>query len=369
MILKRQLLCIVTIFVSLFFIQAQEVWVSDAGGFNNPPWFIYKFDENGENPITFLDQNDGIIWPEDILFLESQNTVLISNLSTEGLITKHNINTGAFIGNFASLGGPTRMKIGPDNLIYVLQWNGNGKVFRYEQDGTFVDEFTSVGVPQSIGLDWDSSGNLYVSSYSGSFIRQFDTNGNDLGIFINTNLSGPTNIWFDNNGNLIVLNWNNGIVNRFDSSGNFIENEITGIIQCEGVDFYPNGDMLIGVGSDDTVKKYDSDFNFLENFIEAGTLLTPNAIAIRNTTISVDDYTLENNILKSTVGDEFYITDLAKDKLETIKIYTVLGELLDNFKVSEILKIDAKHYSEGIYFVTSEYNNIKIVQKIIVKHH
>ena len=40
---------------------------------------------------------------------------------------------------------------------------GNGKVKRYELDGTFVDDFTSVGVSQSIGIDWDSNGNWAMS--------------------------------------------------------------------------------------------------------------------------------------------------------------------------------------------------------------
>lgn len=78
------------------------------------------------------------------------------------------------------------MKIGPDNLLYVLQWNGNGRVKRYQLDGTSMGDFTNASVNQSIGLDWDSSGNLYVSSYNGDSVRKFDSNGNDAGLFINT---------------------------------------------------------------------------------------------------------------------------------------------------------------------------------------
>lgn len=99
------------------------------------------------------------------------------------------------------------MKIGADSLLYVLQWSGNGKVRRYQLDGTYAGEFTSVGVPQSIGLDWDSNGNLYVSSYTGDNVRKFDPNGNDLGLFVTSNLAGPTNIWFDDNGDLLVSDY------------------------------------------------------------------------------------------------------------------------------------------------------------------
>ena len=59
---------------------------------------------------------------------------------------------------------------------------------RYKLDGTFVDEFTNIGVSQSIGLDWDSQGNLYVASFNQQRVREFDSNGTHLGGFINSDL-------------------------------------------------------------------------------------------------------------------------------------------------------------------------------------
>ena len=150
--MRNLLLILLTVALSSA-IQAQEfdIYVSDAGNFASPPWQILKFDENGENPQVFIDQN--LAWPQDILFLEGSNTVLISNLSS-GNINRHNASTGAFIETFATVvNGPTRMKIGPDGLLYVLQWNNNAPVLRYTIDGSFVDEFTSVGVNQAIGLE------------------------------------------------------------------------------------------------------------------------------------------------------------------------------------------------------------------------
>lgn len=34
------------------------------------------------------------------------------------------------------------MKIGPDSLLYVLQWSGKGTVKRYKLDGTNLGDFT-----------------------------------------------------------------------------------------------------------------------------------------------------------------------------------------------------------------------------------
>ena len=258
------------------------IYVSDAVDFDSGPWKIFRYDANGQNGTTFIDAD--LAWPQDILFLEDQGQVLISNLSS-GKINRYDANTGNLIGSFATgIAGPTRMKIGADNLLYVLQWQGNGLVLRYELNGTLVDEFTSVAVPRSIGLDWDSSGNLYVSSYNGGYVEKFDADGNDLGQFISSGIQGPTNIWFDESGNLFVNDWTGDKVVQYDSDGNFVKNLISsGIDQPEGVDFFPNGDFLIGSGGTSEVKQYDSDGNFVKNLVSAGAagLVRPNAVRIR----------------------------------------------------------------------------------------
>ncbi|MBX2874508.1 MAG: NHL repeat-containing protein [Saprospiraceae bacterium] len=258
------------------------LYVSDAVDFDTGPWNIYRYDENGQNPIVFIDS--GLGWPQDILFLEDQNQVLISNLNS-GRINRHNANTGTLLGSFATgINGPTRIKIGPDNLLYVLQWSGNGRVLRYQLDGTFVDEFTSVRVTQSIGLDWDANNNLYVSSFDGATVRKFDPNGNDLGLFVTSNLQGPTNIWFDGDGNLIVTDWSGNAVEQFDANGNHVKTLISsGLSQPEGVDFFPNGNFVIGSGGTKEVKLYDSNGSFVQNLVSAGSggLVRPNAVRIR----------------------------------------------------------------------------------------
>lgn len=305
------LLAIGWFIASAAFGQEFEIYVSDAGNFQNPPWQILKYDENGQNPEVFIDTN--LAWPQDILFLEAQNVVLISNLNS-GLINRHNADSGAFINSFASgLNGPTRMKIGPDGLLYVLQWNNNAPVRRYELDGTFVDNFTSVGINQAIGLDWDSNGNLYVSSFNGAFVRRFDPDGNDLGFFIDNDLQGPTNIFFDDNGNLIVLDYLGGTVRMFDSEGNFQEDLILAILNAEGVDFYPNGDLLIGNGGLSSIQRYDSEGNFVGTVVAsgAGGLMTPNAVVLR--VLGSDDFTINAGLNdawfnRATDGQGFFVT-------------------------------------------------------------
>ncbi|MEM9181753.1 MAG: hypothetical protein AAGB27_01235 [Pseudomonadota bacterium] len=264
-------------------VQAQdfEIYVSDAGGLSSPPWQILKFDQNGENPELFTDEN--LAWPQDLLFLEDQGVVLISNLNSN-LINRHNAETGAFIDSFATdASGPTRMRIGPDGLLYVLQWTGSGRVKRYQLDGTPAPDFTTTGVSQSIGLDWDDENNLVVASFDQAIVRQFSSQGADLGELINTTLQGPTNVWFEGGGDLLVLDWQGGAIRRFDAGGSFLSNFATGLSQPEGIAQLPGGDLLIGNGGTSSVRRYTSAGMLVGDFIASGTsgLIQPNAVVIR----------------------------------------------------------------------------------------
>ena len=263
------------------FSQDYHIYVSDAGNFNNPPWQILRYDQNGENVKVFTTQNLG--WPQDILFHPDGEVVLISNLNTNR-ISRHNEETGAYIDDFANdISGPTRMKIGSDNLLYALQWSGNGFVKRYELDGTFVDDFTNVAISQSIGLDWDANGNLYVSSFNGASVRRFDPDGADLGLFIDSGLQGPTNIWFDDEGFLMVNDWTAGSIKRFDSDGNLVSTFASGLSQPEGVAYLPDGNFLVGNGGNGSIKLFSPSTGFVEDFIVSGDedLLTPNAVTVK----------------------------------------------------------------------------------------
>jgi len=257
-----------------------SIYVSDAGNYNNPPWQILKYNSNGESGTVFI--KDSLAWPQDILFLNSSNEVLISNLNS-GKINRHDSKTGAYLGVFAEgIGGPTRTKIGPDGFLYVLQWTGNGKVLRYHLNGTMDREFTETGVPQSIGMDWDESGNLYVSSFQKATVKKFNRSGKDMGVFIKDSLQGPTNIWFNKKKQLVVLDWKGGFIALFDSKGKFIEKITTGLNKIEGIVQLPNGNLLIGNGGTGSVKEITLEGIIVKDIVlpNAVGLKTPNAVVI-----------------------------------------------------------------------------------------
>ncbi|MDW3192942.1 MAG: hypothetical protein R8G66_11280 [Cytophagales bacterium] len=258
-----------------------EIYVSDVGNDRNGPHRIWRYDENGEHPEAFI--STALSRPQDIIFLEDQQIVLVSNLGGNN-INQYDIETGEFKGTFAAnLNGPTRIDIGPDRLIYAIQWNG-GPVRRYEQDGTFVDDFTDTSIDEAIGMAWDNQRNLYVASFNdggSGFVLQFDPEGNQIGTFINTNLVGPTDIWFDGS-DMLVNDWSANSVKRFDSEGVFLETFISGVAQPEGVATL-NGNLLLGASGSSSVPMYTSNGSFVSNRITPGKggLITPNAVVVR----------------------------------------------------------------------------------------
>jgi len=290
--------------------QPFEVYVSDAPNFGQPPWQILKFDENGQNPEVFITEN--LSWPNDLLFPEESNRVLVSNFNS-GTIDRYHAETGRFIDTFTSnVIAPTRMKIGPDGLLYVLQSGGNNRVRRFQLDGTFVDDFTNQGLSRPLGLAWDGQGNLYVSSYDGQLVRIFDTNGFDQGNFVNTNLTGPTNIWFNEDGDLLVADYDGGAVRRFDAQGVYQGDFVQGLSQTEGVDFLPDGDILLGNGGTDSVKRVTPGGVLLGDFIpsQSGNLMQPNAVVVREfeTEFQINAGITDAWYNPATVGQGFLIT-------------------------------------------------------------
>ncbi|MBD77791.1 MAG: hypothetical protein CL840_02465 [Crocinitomicaceae bacterium] len=351
-----------------------NVYISDAGNFNNPPWQILRTDKNGVNVTVFTKEK--LNWPQDILFLEDSNTVLISNLGANS-ISRHNATTGAYINLFASsIQGPTRMKIGPDSLLYVLQWKGSGKVKRYDLSGRYVDDFTSVGVPQSIGLDWDKQGNLYVSSYNGDLVRKFDTSGADSGLFIDSSLVGPTNIWIEPNGDMLVLDYDGGAVKRFDAQGKYQGVFISGLGKCEGIDRLPNNDWLIGNGSSRSVKLYDTQGKYKKEFVPGSTagLRTPNAVVLRMVKDTTD--TTTNNIVNikpeefgliyPTVGDSFTITNELPNSIMSVMVFDMNGKLVERLSlIEEQITWTGNNLQEGYYVFHFQMKNGSLIKNRI----
>jgi len=159
-------------------------------------------------------------------------------------------------------------------------------------------------------MDWDSSGNLYVSAYDGQLVRKFDANGIDQGNFIVTNLTGPTNAWFDDSGEMLVIDYDGGAVRRFSSEGVYLGDFIQGLSQSEGVDFLPNGNILIGNGGTSSVKMFTPEGAYIEDIIpsQSGNLKQPNAVVVRKREFQINPGLNDAWYNPATDGQGFLVT-------------------------------------------------------------
>lgn len=357
--------------LSALFVHAQKtfIYVSDAGNWNNPPWQILKYDIEGNFEDVFIDQE--MAWPQDILFLDS--TVLVSNLSSEQ-INAHDLYTGDFIESFATgIAGPTRMKIGADSLLHVLQWSGDGKVKRYDLAGTFIDDFTDIGINQGIGMDWDAQGNLYVSSYGQDHVHRFDTNGVWVDTFIDSALVGPTNIWFAEDGTLFVSDYDGESIQHFDTDGGFLSSFIGGLTQSEGVDFMENGDLLIGNGGTGAVKQFSSDGTFIGDLIPSslGGLLRPNAVVLHDELVDTLVHTspLHHPSAKvfPTKGSQFSI-DSRPELIERVQVWDANGKLLqEHTSPTSSMVWDAREAATGVHFIIIERMDGEVIRQRVLR--
>lgn len=354
----------------LLIAQEEYIYISDAGNFQNPPWQILKYKADGSEGEVFTKTQLG--WPQDIVFLEHKNEVLISNLTTDR-ITKYNAATGEYLGIFAAgINGPTRMTIGDDSLLYVLQWKEKGKVLRYDLDGNKKSDYTNTGVATSIGMAWDSRDNFYVSSYSEKVVYKFNADGISQGVFIESGLAGPTNIWFDEEDILYVIDYNGGSVKRFDQDGEFIDVFINGTAQGEGVAFFENGKIAIGIGSASSVKLYDEQGVFEQDIVPAGNLglKTPNAVVLREIVpSSITPTIVSGQLVNPTVGRSFNLNwEVQENGIDSIEIFNETGKLVYKVAKNQSELWNAKQVPAGIYFVYGKEEKFQImVQKIIVK--
>ena len=352
---------------------AQDFDIYVSGGGNHA---VIKYDQNGENPETFIAPGTGgLSWPQDIVFLERENAVLVSSFNNRS-IKKYNADTGEFIENFAALTArPTRMIIRPDSLLYVLQWGAPGAenpVLRYSLDGALVDEYTDVGVATAIGMDWDADDNFYVSSYGSGYVRKYNSEGQEQGFFINSNLAGPTNIWFDDNGDLLVVDYNAGNVKRFNADGVYQDIFIGGLSAPEGVAFLPDGNLMIGNGSTHKVKLFDSEGVFIRDLPTTGVnLSTPNAVVIRYTApiSSIPKVEAKEAILvHPNIGTNFSLLPHHLTNMETVEIYDISGTLIEKKAVNKAQIWNAKQAAEGMYFIVAKTSKGDIfTQKVVVK--
>lgn len=342
-----------------------EVYVTTGNGLATSS--VKKFDPNGNYLGDFISPGASPLnWPQDIVFIDNGAVALVSGLNNNAIF-RFDGTTGALIDTFATnISGPTRMKIGPDGYLYALEWSGDAHVFRYDLTGNFIDTFTNIGGNGSIGLDWDTTGNLYVSSYYGNKVDRYDPSGNYMDTPISSGLSGPTTIWFDAAGDLFICNWNGNLMKRFDASFTEQPSNFGTISKPEGYTSLPNGDILLGSGgTSSSIRRYDSQRNFLDTFASGNGLANPNALYAKSTEASLDKGSLNQPVVYPSFGSRFYFTELDNLEQNDAILTSANGQMEQKVVLKETDYFDASQLADGVYFIRFEGGNS---QKIIVKN-
>lgn len=284
------------IFIILFnylpiFVQSQNVFVSSRNTNS-----IKRFDLATGNYLgDFVSPGSGgLSLPQEVIW--HPDGFLLVTARGNSAIKKYDGTTGDYLGNFTTgyaLDNPTKTTIWKDSLIYVSQWGTTKtKVVRFNlRTGAFVDEFTSIGVPNGGGHAWDDAGNLLVAQYGdggNGRVLKFDTNGNFISTFIPSGqLRGPINVWFDAMGTLFVADWTLGDVLTFDGkTGAFKASLISNLRNVEGFDFDNQGNLYLCDWTDNKIYRYNFTTTALDLFTQSGGMVAPNSILIREALVS-----------------------------------------------------------------------------------
>ena len=234
----------------------------------------------GEHIKSFVPAGSGGLGStQEVIFLDD-GSLLVTGLANTAL-KRYNGTTGAYLGDFTSgynLDLPTKTSIGLDGYIYVSQWgNTQNAIVRFDlQTGEFVDEVVG-SFFQGMDHTWDQSGNFYTVSFGLKELRKYDSQFNL--IFTTTiPLTGPVNVWIDPSGEIFVVDWQDGTVKKFDDQGIFINTFISGLTNVEGY-LFDGDDLYLCDWRENQVNIYNAiTGSFKATFIDSDAIGEPNGI-------------------------------------------------------------------------------------------
>jgi streptogramin lyase len=199
---------------------------------------------------------------------------------------------------------------------YIYASMGNNTVMQFTQAGV-GSVYGNVGLTAPRGLDFDSSGTLFVANLASSTIEKFAPGGaaslfysgvpNPLGLaidglnnvyvpsggaivritpggtlstFASTFLNGPEGLAFDVAGNLYAANSGNATITKFNPAGSMIGFFSTGGFAPYGLAIDNTGNLLVSYRSVNRIEKFSPTGVDLGIFASGGSLSQPYGIAV-----------------------------------------------------------------------------------------
>ena len=105
------------------------------------------------------------------------------------------------------------------DIIYVSNY-GNNTINKFDlATGADLGVFVNTGLSGPLGLAFDGAGNLYAANGNANTIEKFTPDGVRSVFASGGSLSGPEALAFDSAGNLFVANYNSAKIVKFTSGG------------------------------------------------------------------------------------------------------------------------------------------------------
>lgn len=147
------------------------------------------------------------------------NGNLYSASYLQGTIHKIDANKQVTVYLPSNSGGSAGMRFDDDGVMYAAMFNDN-LILKVHPDGSTENFVTQVREP--IGLDWDSLGNLYVSSFNGNpTVTKILPGGTKIPLVHIPELKNVSSVSLDSEDNVYVASYNTGDIYKVTQDGNY----------------------------------------------------------------------------------------------------------------------------------------------------
>lgn len=337
--------------------------------------------------------------PESIEFDNANNRWFIANNGGNNILTRSS-ETGelaVFASSGFSGGGPHGLEIVEDTLyacaggsLRAYNINSGALVFTKNLGGSFLN-----------GITHDTSGNLYITDFSGNRIYRFNTRTRNHNIFVAGGVSSPNGIIYDQENNRCVfVQWTGAIraVSLVDSTVSTLLPS-SGLNSVDGITKDGAGNYYVSSWSPTRITRYNSTFATPTTAVGAGmglsnpadifynvltdTLGVPNSGSGNNTTYyyfgtSTSTEKSANNDFKFSVFPnpifnkaeiKYQLARQGNVKIEISDVCRKVVKTIANESQAQgfqLINFDKSGLSAGIYFFTIRNENGAETKKVAI---
>jgi WD40 repeat protein len=219
------------------------------------------------DPVVGVDQPVAAYIVEYVPEPAAQFLFVGDDTNNNGMIRQYDAQTGAFLGNFATLPNPMTggMAYGPDGDLFVVN-RDVPLIQRLNPITGAVIHTYDPGAPAT-SLAFAPDGSLLVTSYSDSNVRRVDLGTGTSTLF--AELIEANGITVAGNGDVYVTSFGEGSVTRFSAAGAYLGSAFVGGLGY-GIQCGPDGFLYVAVESADQVLRINSTTLASSTYISAG---------------------------------------------------------------------------------------------------